>query len=151
MEGREDLTVRTQNASIAPNTPSDFMHKGGNLKSIEALEKAIGRCTSSLDELTLRSRAAISEVAVPAERLHLVAAGVPPRSEAPPKPPTAFASPGRGTEAVAALTKSTTQSVTQLLGNREKGTSLGQRATYAAKRMRQATIANSKYSGGVIR
>ena len=58
--GRDDIEVRAIGAS---------------LKSINGLESAIERCSSSLDELTLRSRAAVGDISVPLQATSEVIAG----------------------------------------------------------------------------
>ena len=51
--GREALTLRRdENSAIGRGAES--LRKGGNLNSIETLERAIGRCSSSLDEVRMR-------------------------------------------------------------------------------------------------
>jgi hypothetical protein len=147
--GREALTLRRHTENGGGGVTLEGLRKGGNLNSIETLERAIGRCSSSLDELTLRSRAAIVDIVVPVERVNEVATG----------PPTPTKTPFQGVmgaksrtplagKVVDAMTKTTTTvpSVRQLLGTREMGTSLGQQASFAAQRMKQAAIASSTTS-----
>jgi len=116
-------------ASVSSLSPS-------KLKAIEALERAITRCSTSLDELSLRSRAALTDITLGAGNAmtSVVGVGVSAPSadevEGPPqvKPP---APPAR---------KPGKMSARQLL-EAHGPLVFGAKASFAVERMKQATLA----------
>jgi hypothetical protein len=94
----------------------------------------------------LRSRAAIVDIVVPVERVNEVAMG----PSTPLKTPSHTVIPKNSAPLVTSTSTSNAAvpSVRQLLGTREMGTSLGQQASFAAQRMKQAAIASSTTSRG---
>ncbi|GMH90818.1 hypothetical protein TrVE_jg1295 [Triparma verrucosa] len=113
------------------------------LQSIDALERAIHRCSASLDELTLRSRSALNDISVPTKAVATVA-GIGPSIPIPPPTPEPTTTTGTTTSGgIGNVLASANMKLgaRQILGSHASVTFSSQ-ASFAAQRMKQSALSN---------
>ncbi|GMI18450.1 hypothetical protein TrLO_g12348 [Triparma laevis f. longispina] len=136
VENRENENNNNNKEAFTPTSPS-------KLQSIEALERAIHRCSASLDELTLRSRSALNDISVPSKAVATVAgigSGLPPPA-LPTPPPTVATEYSTSTIDTTRASSKMKLGARQILGA-NASVVFSSQAAFAAQRMRQSALSS---------